>query len=152
MNQSEEESSVSKLYGVDDLSFKAAGEYEGIKNLVNDFYDYMESMPVAKIIRDMHPEDLTESREKLTRFLCGWLGGPKLYSQKYGPIKIPLAHLHLFIEEPERDAWLLCMQKAVNDQPFDQSFKDYFMEQIYVPAERIRSVGEKKRKEKENQE
>ena len=134
-------------YGIDDGSFIAAGQYGGIEKLVNSFYDYMETLPVAKKILDMHSPDLTESREKLTRFLCGWLGGPKLFSEKYGPIKIPMAHIHLMIEEPERDAWLVCMQKAVDDQPYEESFKEYFMEQIFVPAERIRIAGEKKRKE-----
>ena len=41
-------------YGVEDASFRAAGEYEGIKALV-DGYDAMEALPAAKKIRDMHP-------------------------------------------------------------------------------------------------
>lgn len=138
-------------YGEDDTSFKAAGEYPGIAKLVERFYDYMENLPETKHIRNMHPADLTESREKLTRFLCGWLGGPKLFSEKYGPIKIPLAHAHLLIEEKERDAWLNCMKKAVDEQPFAEDFKIYLMEQLFVPAERIRTVGARVRAEKEPQ-
>ena len=114
-------------YGTDDTSFLAAGQYAGIEILVNRFYDYMESLPEAKKIRQMHTDDLTESREKLTRFLCGWLGGPKLFSEKYGPITIPMAHAHLVIDEPERDTWLQCMQKAVDEQPWADDFKIYLM-------------------------
>lgn len=126
-------------YGYEDHSFKAAGEFEGIKKLVNDFYDAMESLPQAKHIRDMHNPNLDESRDKLTRFLTGWLGGPKLFSEKYGPIQIPVAHRHLSIGPAERDAWLACMQTAVNKQGYPQDFCDYLMAQLYVPAERSRN-------------
>ena len=34
-----------------------------------------------KVIRDLHPADLGESREKLHLFLCGWLGGPNSTSR-----------------------------------------------------------------------
>lgn len=128
----------SRPYGQGDASYCAAGGYEGIKILVEMFYRYMDELPEARTIRQMHPEDLTVSRDKLTRFLCGWLGGEKLFSQKYGPIVIPVAHAHLKIGEAERDAWMLCMERAVEEQPYKEDFKRYLLEQLLVPAERIR--------------
>lgn len=129
---------MTQPYGVDDASFQAAGGVVGIKKLVNRFYDAMEELPAAQTIRAMHPEDLTVSRDKLYRFLCGWLGGEKLYSKKYGPIVIPRAHAHLDISEAERDAWLACMQVAVDEQSYTPAFKKYLMAQLFVPAERCR--------------
>jgi hemoglobin len=129
----------SNSYGQDDASFLAAGGFEGIKKLVDAFYDAMDTLPQAQTVRDMHSSDLEESRDKLTRFLTGWLGGPKLFSEKYGPIRIPVAHRHLEIGPAERDAWLACMQVAVNAQPYPQDFRDYLMTQLYVPAERSRN-------------
>lgn len=126
-------------YGLEDTSFQAAGGFDGIKQLVDAFYDAMETLPQAQTVREMHSKDLTESRDKLTRFLCGWLGGPKLFSEKYGPIRIPVAHRHLEIGPAERDAWLACMQVAVDAQPYAQDFRDYLMTQLYVPAERSRN-------------
>jgi len=126
-------------YGQEDASFQAAGGFEGIKQLVDDFYDAMETLAEAQTIREMHSPDLTESRDKLTRFLTGWLGGPKLFSEKYGPIRIPVAHRHLEIGSAERDAWLACMQVAVNKQDYPQEFRDYLMAQLFVPAERSRN-------------
>jgi hemoglobin len=126
-------------YGQGEASFNAAGGFEGIKKLVDAFYDAMETLPQAHTIRGMHNPDLTESRDKLTRFLTGWLGGPKLFSEKYGSIRIPVAHRHLAIGPAERDAWLACMQIAVNSQPYDQPFREYLMTQLYVPAERSRN-------------
>jgi hemoglobin len=130
-------------YGHDDTSFRSAGEYEGIKKLVDDFYDIMSSAPEGARIVRMHPKDLSISRDKLTRFLCGWTGGPKLYSEKYGSIAIPMAHSHLRIGTAERDAWLFCMQQAINQQPFAGSFKTYLYKELCVPAERTRVVSEK---------
>jgi hemoglobin len=130
---------LQKNYGEGDTSFNAAGGVDGIKKLVDAFYDAMENLPQAQHVREMHSSNLDESRDKLTRFLAGWLGGPKLFSEKYGPIRIPVAHRHLSIGPTERDAWLACMQIAVNEQPYPQEFRDYFMKQIYVPAERSRN-------------
>ena len=126
-------------YGQGEASFEAAGGFDGIKQLVDAFYNAMEVLPQARTVREMHSADLTESRDKLTRFLTGWLGGPKLFSEKYGPIRIPVAHRHLDIGPAERDAWLACMQVAVDAQPYQQDFRDYLMAQLYVPAERSRN-------------
>lgn len=125
-------------YGVEDGSFRAAGGIDGIRRLVDDFYDLMDEREGALTIRRMHPEDLEESRDKLARFLCGWLGGPKRYREKYGPISIPKAHAHLTVGEAERDAWLLCMAEAIERQPYPLDFALYLMRELRVPAERIR--------------
>ena len=127
------------VYGQGDASFRAAGGEAGIRRLVDDFYDAMEVLPEAAVIRAMHREDLTESRDKLARFLCGWLGGPKLFSARYGPIRIPAAHSHLAIGTAERDAWLLCMQYALEQQDYPEDFRHYLLEQLFVPAERSRN-------------
>lgn len=132
-------SNAEPIYGEGDNSFNAAGGFDGIKKLVDAFYDAMESLPQAHDIRAMHSPNLDESRDKLTRFLTGWLVGPKLFSEKYGPIRIPVAHRHLSIGPAERDAWLACMQIAVDAQPYPQLFRDYLMAQLYVPAERSRN-------------
>ena len=126
-------------YGVGDASYQAAGGEAGIRKLVDAFYDAMERLPEAAKIRKMHPADLTVSRDKLTLFLCGWLNGPALYTQKYGPIRIPQVHSHLEIGRSERDAWLRCMQEALKTQPYAAAFKEYLLEQLYVPAERSRN-------------
>ena len=129
----------SPQYGDGDTSFQAAGGKEGIRQLIDDFYDIMDTLPEARGIRDMHPQDLTVSRDKLARFLCGWLGGPKLYREKYGRIQIPRAHNHLRIGIHERDTWLLCMWKALGAQPYEEDFKRDLIEQLFVPAERSRN-------------
>lgn len=131
------------LYGFSDTSFQAAGGTDGIRKLVDDFYRFMDELPEAKIIRAMHKTDLTISRDKLTLFLSGWMGGPKSYSEKYGSINIPRDHSHLPIGEQERDAWLLCMEKAIALQNYPPDFGAYLLAQLRIPAERIFAVSKK---------
>lgn len=128
-------------YGFQDNSYKAAGELDGIRKLVDCFYDLMNELPDAKRIRNMHPDDLAVSRDKLTHFLSGWLGGPRTYPEKYGRISIPEVHQHLIINEQERDAWLLCMKQAADQQPYAPSFRKYLLEQLSIPAERVRETS-----------
>jgi hemoglobin len=125
-------------YGTGDASFQAAGGEAGIRKLVDDFFDLMGSDERFATIYEMHPEDKDVSRDKLARFLCGWLGGPKLYHEKYGAIGIPRVHAHLAIATPERDQWLTCMGESVAKQPFADDFRQYLMRELFVPAEAVR--------------
>lgn len=130
-------------YGQDDASFIAAGGVEGIQKLVKDFYHIMDKLPEALVIRKMHPDNLEVSVDKLARFLCGWLGGPKLYNERYGSISIPAAHAHMVIGEHERNSWINCMQQAISQQAYATDFAEYLLVQLRVPAERIFQTSKK---------
>jgi len=125
-------------YGVGDASYRAAGEREGLARLVRRFYEYMDALPEARVIREMHAPELDLVRAKLEVFLCAWLGGPNEYRERFGPISIPGFHARFPIDEAERDAWMLCMARAVDEQPWDDDFKHYFLRAISMPAERVR--------------
>lgn len=136
-------SATTRRYGDGDTSFQAAGGTCGIYHLVADFYRLMDTLPEATTIRAMHPSDLSGSADKLHRFLCGWLGGPKLYAEKYGSIHIPSAHAHLSLGERERDAWLLCMERALALQNYPQDFRDYLLRALFRPAEASRLAAQR---------
>jgi len=125
-------------YGTGDASFQAAGGRAGIRAVVERFYEHMEELPEARELRAMHAADLDLVREKLVVFLWAWLGGPNEYRARFGPVSIPGFHARFAIDEAQRDAWLLCMARAVAEQPWADSFKTYFMRAISVPAERVR--------------
>lgn len=131
------------MFGINDNSYQAAGQLAGIEKLVTCFYQNMDSLHAAKIIRDMHASDLTLSKKKLTYFLSGWLGGPKLYTEHFGSINIPQAHCHLPISTPESNAWLLCMDNAIDKQPYTEKFNAYLKAQFRIPAERIHIACQK---------
>ncbi len=130
------------IYGEGDASFQAAGGEEGIRKLVDEFYHQMETLPAAQEIRAMHKAKLVTIKDKLAVFLMGWMGGPRNYAEKYGSIAIPSFHAYLDIKEEQRDAWLLCMQEALKLQDYDGEFKQYLIEQLGVPAERIRVASQ----------
>jgi len=129
-------------FGFEDTSFQTAGGVDGVRKLVDAFYDVMDTTGTAKTLRAMHAEDLTESREKLARFLCGWLGGPNRYREKYGSINIPQAHRHLHVSMAERDAWVSCMDQALDQQAYPENFSTYLKQQLRVPADRILEVSQ----------
>ena len=131
-------SKMEEQYGDGDTSYRAAGELKGIQQLVNDFYDYMDSLTESKTIRALHKPDLSDARYKLSYFLSGWLGGPPLYQEHIGSISIPGFHRKFNIGSQERDEWLMCMNKAIQQQPYKDDFKRYLFEQLSIPAERCR--------------
>lgn len=128
-----------RRYGDGDATHQALGGIEGIRRLVVAFYEEMDTLPEARRIRRLHASDLTVSIDKLARFLSGWTGGPKLYAEKYGPIRIPIVHQHLPVGEAERDAWLRCMERALERMGYPEDLKAYMLRELFVPAERIRA-------------
>lgn len=126
-------------YGTEDTSYRHAGGEDGLRRLCQRFYEVMDSDPVAADIRAMHRGELEPMVDRLCAFLCGWLGGPRLYQERYGSIAIPRFHHRFPIGPAERDAWLHCMRIAVDEQPWRDDFKAYLMVQLAVPAERCRT-------------
>jgi hemoglobin len=104
-------------------SFERAGGEVGVRQLVQRFYDIMDSDPQAAGIRALHPADLEESRQKLFEFLCGWLGGPQLYVQKRGHPRLRARHLPFPIGISERDQWMYCMLHAMADIGLPEDFQ-----------------------------
>lgn len=91
------------------------GGETALRSLVDRFYDLMDSSPEAKDVRALHASSLSQSREKLFMFLSGWSGGPALYIEKYGHPRLRQRHMPFSIGEIERDQWLWCMNKAVDE-------------------------------------
>ena len=107
--------------------YERIGGDDAVLKLVTLFYDYMESLPEAKLIRDLHPKDMTKAREKLYMFLSGWLGGPDRYIAAFGHPRLRARHLPFPIGIEERDQWLMCMRKALDDMDLDAMFKQQLM-------------------------
>lgn len=128
---------MDNTYGKGDSTFRAAGGPSGVKNLVDSFYDIMKTDSQFSKIWSWHPIDNELSKEKLTCFLIGWMGGPKLYVQKYGGINIPAVHQHLAVDAQARDLWLDCMALAMKNQKYNTELVDYLMQELRKPAQEI---------------
>jgi hemoglobin len=129
--------SSTEPFGVGDASYQAAGGIDGLRCLVDDFYRIMDESDAAADIRRMHPESLDMARDKLACFLSGWLGGPRLFSEKYGSISIPAFHAQWPINAAHSAAWLGCMEQAIARQRYSQAFAEYLLAQLRVPAHRV---------------
>lgn len=103
--------------------YEVIGGETAIRTLVNRFYYYMDTLPEAKGIRDIHQADLTSAETKLFKYMTGWLGGPNLYIEEYGHPMLRARHLPFAIGEVERDQWMLCMNKAIDEVPMDPRLK-----------------------------
>lgn len=135
-------------YGTGDASYQTAGGIDGLRHLVDDFYRLMDERPEAAALRALHPADLNASRDKLACFLSGWLGGPRLFAEKYGSISIPAFHAQWPIDQALAESWLSCMAGAIALQGYAPAFADYLLTQLRVPAERsVQASQNRHRKE-----
>lgn len=100
------------------------GKETAIRNLVERFYFFMDTLPEASGIRAMHATDLSDAHDKLFKFLSGWLGGPDLFVQEYGHPRLRQRHFPFAIDACARDQWMLCMHKALNEIAMDENFKE----------------------------
>lgn len=119
--------------------FDKLGGEAGVRQLVDHFYDAMGELDAAKPIRQMHATNLDEAREKLFLFLCGWLGGPSLYIEKYGHPRLRARHLPFQIGDEERDQWLLCMQTAIHKMQIEPARADELMQAFFQTADFMRN-------------
>jgi len=118
-------------------SYERIGGDEGLKQLVKKFYDYMDTLPEAKTIRDLHAKDLRSAREKLFMFLSGWMGGPDRYIAAFGHPRLRARHLPFPIGTEERDQWLMCMRKALAEMDIDTLFKEQLMSSFTQTADHM---------------
>ena len=118
------------------------GGESGVRDLVDRFYDYMDTDPSATTVRGLHASSLRGSREKLFLFLSGWLGGPDLYVQKYGHPMLRRRHLPFSIGSEERDQWMYCMRKALAAMPIADSLRAQLEQAFMATADHMRNRPE----------
>ena len=119
--------------------YERLGGEKTVRKLVDRFYDLMDTMPQARKIRELHPDDLTSSRDKLFKFLSGWLGGPQLYVEEFGHPRLRARHLPFPIGETERDAWLSCMQVALSELEIEELLRDHLLHSLRKTADHMRN-------------
>ena len=99
------------------------GGEQTLLNLVDRFYFYMDTLPEVQGIRAIHQHNLSSAKDKLFKFLSGWLGGPNLFIEEFGHPMLRARHLPFVIGESERNQWMLCMNKALAELVMDSQLK-----------------------------
>ncbi|MCH1495575.1 MAG: group II truncated hemoglobin [Rubripirellula sp.] len=120
-------------------TYEQLGGGQGLRRLVDRFYDLMSELPEARGILELHPQDLSESRDKLYKFLSGLYGGPSLYIEQYGHPMLRARHLPFPIGESERDQWLLCMNRAVDELVEDAVLAEHLKRNFFRTADHMRN-------------
>jgi hemoglobin len=121
--------------------FEQLGGEPAVRALVDRFYDLMDLEPAYAGIRRLHPDSLDGSRDKLYWFLCGWLGGPNLYIERFGHPRLRARHLPYAIGLAERDQWLACMMSAMAEQQVDPALAQRLAESFFGTADWMRNKG-----------
>ena len=122
--------------------YELIGGEAGLRSLVNRFYDVMDSSPEAARIRGFHAKSLNQSREKLFMFLSGWSGGPQLYIERFGHPRLRMRHMPFAIGTAERDQWLWCMNKALDESGLNPRVVEFLKVRFAEVADAMRNQVE----------
>ena len=120
-------------------AFEQLGGEPAVRALVDRFYDLMDLEPAYADLRAIHPTVLDGSRDKLFWFLCGWLGGPQHYTDRFGHPMLRARHLPFSIGIRERDQWLACMQQAMTERALPAAFAARLGESFFGTADWMRN-------------
>jgi hemoglobin len=123
-------------------AYELIGGEEGVRRLVDRFYDLMDELQELKGLREMHAKSLKVSREKLFLFLSGWLGGPDLYVRQYGHPRLKARHMPFSIGVAERDQWMHCMNQAMQDIGIEEKVCEVLGEALWKTADFMRNRPE----------
>ena len=122
--------------------YELLGGDAGIRHLVDRFYDLMDSETSAATVRALHATNLKASREKLYMFLTGWTGGPQLYVETHGHPRLRQRHFPFSIGSRERDEWLMCMDRALDEHPMPDQLREQLRERFHALANHMRNREE----------
>ena len=126
----------------DQSLYELMGGEAGLRKLVERFYDLIDSSPEAAQLRALHPKSLKQSREKFFMFLSGWSGGPQLYIEKYGHPRLRMRHIPFSIGVVERDQWLWCMNKTLDEVQMNTAVVEYLKARFAETADFLRNKKE----------
>lgn len=119
--------------------FQLLGGRVQVQALVDAFYAQMDQRPEASVIRAMHPADLGPVKAVLISYLCEWLSGPHEYSAQRGHPRLRMRHQPFAIGDTERDAWLACMQAALQDIEVPPGLRQTLMQAFSKTADHLRN-------------
>jgi hemoglobin len=89
-----------------------------VHELVDHFYDLIESLPQGRGILEMHLKGhgLAHVRTEQFEFLCGFFGGRQYYHEHHGHMNLRQIHAHVEIRRQDAEDWLAIMDKTMTDQ------------------------------------
>ena len=124
-----------------DTTYEWIGGEEKVQQLVTRFYDLMDLEPGYKELRAAHGSTLADARQKLFWFLCGWLGGPDYYQDRFGHPRLRMRHMPFSIGIQERDQWVACMDQAMGETEVPEALRTRLKASFMNTADWMRNRG-----------
>ncbi len=122
-------------------AYELIGGEARVRELVDRFYDLMDLEPEFAGLRALHPASMDGSRDKLFWFLCGWLGGPNHFIERFGHPRLRARHLPFEIGISERDQWMRCMAMAMQDVGLSEDLQMRLLQALFQTADWMRNVA-----------
>ena len=120
--------------------FEWIGGEDKVKALVERFYDLMDLEPRYAALRAAHGTELERARQHLFWFLCGWLGGPQHYTDRFGHPRLRMRHMPFRIGIRERDEWLACMDQAMGEVEIPGELRLRLRDSFFQTADWMRNT------------
>ena len=123
--------------------YELLGGADRVRALAERFYDVMsEREPALARLHVCDPDGKVDrgSRDRFALFLIGWLGGPQDYIQQHGHPRLRMRHGRVPVDLAMRDAWLRCMQAAMNDLGVTGEVRAYLDSRFAEVADFMRNV------------
>ncbi|HSZ24848.1 MAG TPA: globin [Cytophagaceae bacterium] len=117
---------VDKIEGMEHSLYDRLGK-ANLELLVGYFYDLVFEDPQ---IKHLFQNDKSEIMDKQFMFLSQFLGGPSIYSDKYGHPRLRARHIPHRITQSDAVAWLKCMSVAIGKLPISEELKDELFERF----------------------
>ena len=119
--------------------FEWLGGEARVQALSERFYYLMDLEPDYQALRAAHGSELANARQKLFWFLCGWLGGPQHYTERFGHPRLRARHMPFKIGIVERDQWVACMDQAMGETEVPAALRSQLRDSFFKTADWMRN-------------
>lgn len=119
--------------------FEAIGGFDSIDRLVTAFY---KRVGVHPKLTPIFPEDLTETARKQRLFLTQFFGGPPIYTEDRGQPMMRRRHLPFPITPERRNAWLECMEGALQEAEIEEPYRTAMFDKLTMTANHMMNTPE----------
>jgi len=128
---------------MDPTPYESLGGADAVTTLVERFYDLMSEREPA--LASLHPctpdgKVARTARDRFALFLVGWLGGPDDYVQRHGHPRLRMRHGRVKVDVAMRDAWLRCMQAAMDERAVTGPVREFLDGRFSEVADFMRNV------------
>jgi hemoglobin len=132
---------TTRQLGPDFTPYDALGR-EASGALAKRFYDHMDAHEPDLVALHRRGDDGNVSpvvRERFASFLVQWLGGPDDYQKIHGHPRLRMRHGHVAIGAAQRDAWLRCMNAALDHPDVTDEVRGYLGRRFAEVADFLRN-------------